>query len=86
MVLELVLRRTLGDTGVSQEQAADLALAGQTSSVTCISFSFVGAKKHSASCAGDGMLRLWCAAGGVDYTKFLVGYLMFILFHIKLPL
>jgi hypothetical protein len=47
------------------ERAIDLALAGQTSSATCIFFGFAGAKKHSASCAGDGMQRLWCAIGGV---------------------
>jgi hypothetical protein len=49
------------------EQAADLALAGQTSLATCIPFGFAGAKRHSASCVGDGMLRLWCAAGGVKH-------------------
>jgi hypothetical protein len=41
-------------------RAADLALAGQTSSATCIFYGFVGVERHSASCAGDGMLRLWC--------------------------
>jgi hypothetical protein len=43
------------------ERAADLALAGQTSSATCIFSGFVGAKRHSTSFAGDAMLRLWCA-------------------------
>jgi hypothetical protein len=37
------------------ERAADVVLAGQTSSATCNFFRFTG----------DGMLRLWCAAGGV---------------------
>jgi hypothetical protein len=38
------------------ERAADLALAGQTSSVTCIFSGFAGAERHSALFAGDGML------------------------------
>jgi hypothetical protein len=29
-----------------EERAADLALAGQTSSATCISFGFAGARRH----------------------------------------
>jgi hypothetical protein len=28
-------------------------------------FGIAGVERHSVSCAGDGMLRLWCAAGGV---------------------
>jgi hypothetical protein len=27
-------------------------------------------KRHSASCVGDGMLRLWCAAGGVKHEDY----------------
>jgi hypothetical protein len=49
------------------ERAADLALAGQTSSAACITFGFAGSKRHSPSCAGDYMLRLWCAASGVKH-------------------
>jgi hypothetical protein len=30
-------------------------------------FGFAGDERHSASCASDGMLRLWCAAGGVEH-------------------
>jgi hypothetical protein len=47
------------------ERAIDLVLAGQTNSVTYIFSGFAGAERHPASCAGDGMLQLWCAAGGV---------------------
>jgi hypothetical protein len=49
------------------ERATDLALVGQTSSTTCIFSGFVGAESHSASCAGDGMLQLWCAVGVVEH-------------------
>jgi hypothetical protein len=49
------------------ERVADLALAGQTSSSTCISFGFAGSERHLASCEGDGMLRLWCTVGGVKH-------------------
>jgi hypothetical protein len=49
------------------ERAADLALAGQTSSATCIFSGFAGAERHSVSFAGDGMLRLWYAAGVVGH-------------------
>jgi hypothetical protein len=49
------------------ERVADLALAGQTSSATYIFSGFAGAVRHSASCAGDGMLQLWCAAGVVGH-------------------
>jgi hypothetical protein len=50
-------------------RALDLALTGQTSSVTCNFFSFTGAKRHLASCAGDDMLRLWCAIDGVEHEN-----------------
>jgi hypothetical protein len=40
------------------EGAADLALTDQTSSATCNFFGFVGAERHSTSCAGDGMLQV----------------------------
>jgi hypothetical protein len=49
------------------EREADLALAGQTSSTTCIFFGFAGVERHSASCAGDGMLQLWRIAGVVGH-------------------
>jgi hypothetical protein len=49
------------------ERAADLASAGQTSSTTYIFFDFAGTERHSTSSVGDGMLRLWFAAGGVEH-------------------
>jgi hypothetical protein len=49
------------------ERAADLALAGQTSSATCIFSRFAGVEWYLASFTGDGMLRLWCAAGVVGH-------------------
>jgi hypothetical protein len=33
-------------------------------------FGFAGAERHLASCAGDGMLRLWCAACGVEHEDY----------------
>jgi hypothetical protein len=44
------------------ERAADLTLAGQTCSVTCIFSGFAGAERHSASCAGDDYVRCSCGA------------------------
>jgi hypothetical protein len=49
------------------ELAIDLVLAGQTNSVTCNFSGFARAERHPASCVGDGMLQLWCTAGGVKH-------------------
>jgi hypothetical protein len=46
------------------KRATDLALAGQTNSTTCNFSGFARAKRHSTSCAGDSMLRLWRDASG----------------------
>jgi hypothetical protein len=43
-------------TECKRERGEDLALAGQTSVVTCNFFGSVGAKRRSTSCVGDDMM------------------------------